>query len=262
MTDQNRPSKAVDDLRSLGRHLAGQVSPIEAGSAAFRAINAGRRRPASRVWVVGLATLGVFVISNVALAAASNSAVPGDLLYPLDRGYEWVVNRISPQDHSLERLDEAEELVAKGDTAMALSLLAETLDSLGVDSTLTATLGASAQGNGPANADLKAAVEELVGATKLISQAAKQGDLAGLHAAIDAAHARAEDVAEAAREQGNSPNSSSNSGDPSGQGNSSRPGVTAPGRIDDGGAATTTSTVGAVGNGQGKGQTKQKSKEG
>lgn len=259
MTDENRPSKALDDLRSLGRHLAGQVSPVEASSAAFRAINVGRRRNASRVWTVALATLGILVVSNVALAAASNSAVPGDLLYPFDRGYEWVADRISPQDHSSERLDEVEELVAQGETDMALSLLTETLDFLSVDSTLTAAVAASVQGDGPANADLKAAVEELVGATKLISEAAKQGDLPGLHAAIDAAHARAEDVAEAAREQGGSPNPSSNSVNPSGQGNSRGPGVTAPGRIDE---ATTTSTDG-VGNGQGQGQgqTKQKSKK-
>jgi len=250
MTDQNRPSKAVDDLRSLGRHLVGQVNPVEAQRAAFRAINAGRRRTASRVWIAGLATLGVLVLSNVALAAASNSAVPGDLLYPLDRGYEWVSDRISPRDHSLERFAEAEELVAKGDTGLALSLLTDTLDSLGVDSTLTAALAASAEGNGPANADLKAALEELVRATKLIHEAANQGDQAGLHAAIDAAHDRAEDVAEAAREQG-------------GSSNSTNPGVTAPGRIDDG-DATTASTVGGAGNGQGQGQgqTKQKSKKG
>jgi hypothetical protein len=263
MTDENRPSKALDDLRSLGRHLAGQVSPVEATSAAFRAMNVGRRRNASRVWTVALATLGVLVVSNVALAAASNSAVPGDLLYSLDRGYEWVADRISPQDHSAERLDEVEELVAQGDTDMALSLLTETLDSLSVDSTLTAAVAASVQGNGPANAVLKAAVEELVGATKLISEASKEGDLAGLHAAIDAAHARAEDVAEAAREQGGSPNSSSDSGNPSGQGNSTSPGVTAPGRIDDGEATTSTGGVGnGQSQGQGQGQTKQKSKEG
>jgi hypothetical protein len=262
MTDQNRPSKAVDDLRSLGRHLADQVSPVEASSAAFRAINVGRRRPVSRVWIVGLATLGVLVVSNIALAAASNSALPGDLLYPLDRVYEWVADRFSPQDRSSERLDEVEELVARGDTDTALSLLTETLDSLGVDSTLTAAVAASAQGN--ASTDLKAAVEELVGATKLISEAAKLGDSARLHAAIDEAHARAEDVAEVAREQGGSPDSSSSSDQPSGQGNATNPGVTAPGRIDDGEASTTTSTDGGVGNsqGQGQGQTKQKSKEG
>lgn len=261
MSDGNRPSQAIEDLRRLAEDLIGEVSSVEARRVAFRAISAARRPSGSRLWVIGLATIGLLVISNVALAAIANSAAPGDLLYSLDRGYEWLSDRFGADDHSDERIEEAEELISEGEPALAVLLLTEALASLGSDEALQAAIvaaqAANSAGNGPTNSELKAAVEDLVEATKQISEAAHTGDQTALRSAIDAVHDRAKDVAEAAQSQGGNPNSNSPN---SGQDNQPNPGVTAPGRTDEEDGVTPTSDH--PGQGQGQGQNKQKSKEG
>lgn len=227
MTDRNRPSKAVDDLRRLAEDLASQVGQVEARRAAFRAIAAGRRRSRYRLWVVGLAAIGVLVVSNVALAAASNPAVPGDPLYSLDRGYEWLADLFVPQDHSAERIAEAEELIAEGESAVAVSLLGEAVASVGGEEALEAASAAveaaNSVGLGPDNSEIEAAVEDLVEATKDITAAALEGDPDALRAAIELVRERAKEVSEAAKAQGGNPNSTSDQ---------PNPGVTAPGRVD------------------------------
>ena len=61
------------------------------------------------------------VFGNIGIAAASNSAVPGDLLYPVDRAFENVADLIGVDvGGATERLEEAAVLIARGqfDTAI------------------------------------------------------------------------------------------------------------------------------------------------
>jgi hypothetical protein len=72
-----------------------------------------------------LATAGLLAVSNVALAAASDAAAPGDFLYPLDRGYEWASDLFGNTDRTIERLAESETLSQRGDIDHAIAFLRE-----------------------------------------------------------------------------------------------------------------------------------------
>ena len=115
-----------EDLRSLGDHLRGMVPPEVSAQLAASTVHRARPRR-SRSWVGVLAAAALIAVSNVALAEVSDSAIPGELLYPLDRAYEWITGRFGPQDHGPERITEALELVEAGDTDRALGLVNEIL---------------------------------------------------------------------------------------------------------------------------------------
>lgn len=129
---QDHENQAIEDLRSYGRSLVGTVSTGRTEAVVGRALTAGHRRHRPRGLVLGLATLGLLAISNVGLAAVSDAAAPGDLLYPLDRGYEragdlfggWL---FGVGDRTQERLAESEALNLRGDTEEAIAMLRDEL---------------------------------------------------------------------------------------------------------------------------------------
>ncbi|HSJ34674.1 MAG TPA: hypothetical protein VLB85_06425, partial [Acidimicrobiia bacterium] len=112
--------------RRYGEDLAAAVPPARSRIAALRAVGS-RPRPVRRLPRVAAATVGFFAIANVAAAAVSNSAVPGDVLYPLDRAYEAAGRLIGFDDHTAERLAEAELLVERSDLPGALDLVVEAM---------------------------------------------------------------------------------------------------------------------------------------
>ena len=130
-TRQDHENQAIHELRSYGRSLVHAVSSGRTEAVVGRALTAGqRRRP--RSLVVAVATLGLLAISNVGMAAVSDSAAPGDLLYLFDRGYEragdlfggWI---FGVGDRTEERLAESEVLNLRGETQEAIELLEDEL---------------------------------------------------------------------------------------------------------------------------------------
>ena len=231
---RNRPD---EDLRSLGEFLRNRVSPDESRRVAAAAMR--RRRPQrSRAWAWVVVGTAVFTIGNVTLAQASDSAIPGQFLYPLDRAYEWVADRFGPSDRVPERVFEALALAEGGNTEQALLLVTEIL---GSDESLQREIGGlSGSGNSPAVRD---EVIELVGAASAMREAAQSGDPNALEAAINNVKEAAQDVAETAS-QGNAGDGDDN---PSvtAPGQVESPANTAPGRVPD---------AGATGQGQGVGR--------
>ncbi|MDX2342219.1 MAG: hypothetical protein QNL12_00055 [Acidimicrobiia bacterium] len=74
---------------------------------------------------MAFASLGFLVFGNIAIAAASNSAVPGDLLYPVDRAFENVADLIGVDvGGATERLEEAAVLIARGQFDIAIEPIA------------------------------------------------------------------------------------------------------------------------------------------
>jgi hypothetical protein len=126
-TRQGHESQAIEDLRSYGRSLVGTLTPGATEAMVGRAIAARYRRRRPRALVLALAILGLLAISNVGLAAVSDAAVPGDLLYPFDRGYEWAGDLFGARDRTLERLAESEVLSLRGETQDAIDLLRDEL---------------------------------------------------------------------------------------------------------------------------------------
>ena len=196
-----------EDLRSLGDHLRGMVPPEVSAQLAASTVRRARPRR-SRSWVGVLATAALIAVSNVALAEVSDSAIPGELLYPLDRAYEWITGRFGPQDHGPERITEALELVEAGDTDRALGLVNEILGKGSADATLEESVD-QLRGSGNSQG-VRDEVRELVGAAAKVHEAVLDGNQSALTAAIEDVKAAAADVAETA-------------GSPS---------VTAPGQVD------------------------------
>lgn len=116
----------IRDLRRYASDLASEVSSSDARRAANRALSG---RPAGpRRTVVVVVTTVLFGISNVALAATADSAVPGDALYGIDRAYENVTGLVGIGGiHAAERLAEADTLLQRGDLGAALELVTEVL---------------------------------------------------------------------------------------------------------------------------------------
>ncbi len=123
-----------DELRSWARHLSEEVSDGEARVAVERAMSRvdGRRRRvttpriARRLTPVLAATM-VLGVSNVALAAVANPSVPGDPLYGIDRAYERIGAVLWSGQYETERLDEAVEMLDRGQPSVALDLVEESL---------------------------------------------------------------------------------------------------------------------------------------
>jgi hypothetical protein len=146
----------LDQLRRYGEDLANAVPPARSRLAALRAVG-GSPRPVRRLPRVAAATLGFFAIANVAAAAVSDSAVPGDALYPLDRAYEAVGSLIGIDDHSAERFAEAEVLIERSDLDGAMDLVVEAMPDADLEG-VTAALRQSAT-----NDDVRTLVESARG---------------------------------------------------------------------------------------------------
>ena len=140
-TRQDHENQAIEDLRSYGRSLAGTVSTGRTEAVVGRALSAKQRPHRPRRLVLALTTLGLLAISNVGLAAVVDTAAPGDLLYPLDRGYEragdlfggWL---FGVGDRTQERLAESEALNLAGDTEEAIAFLRDELTGESSDASL------------------------------------------------------------------------------------------------------------------------------
>lgn len=116
----------ISDLRRYASDLASEVPYADARRAANRAM--ATRQSTPRRAVVAMATTVLFGISNVALAATADSAVPGDILYGIDRAYENVSGLVGIGGvHAAERLAEADTLLQRGNFGAALELVQEIL---------------------------------------------------------------------------------------------------------------------------------------
>ncbi|MGA7272197.1 MAG: hypothetical protein WB239_14090, partial [Acidimicrobiia bacterium] len=123
-------------------------------------------------WVVAAATLGMFVIANVAAAAVTDSSTPGDALYGVDRAYEWVSDTLGlTHDHTSERLEEAETLLDRSDPVGALDLVASEIN----DETV-AMVAQSLQSSALGNDELKTMATALVTDARKMSEAARSGN--------------------------------------------------------------------------------------
>lgn len=121
----------ISDLRRYAAALEAQVSGERSHEAARSALHTPSPARSPRRAVVAIATTVVMGISNVALAAAADPAVPGDALYGLDRAYEQVGSIFGFSDvNAGERASEFLILQARGKSAEALDLLLETLPKL------------------------------------------------------------------------------------------------------------------------------------
>ena len=185
-----------DDLRSYAARLEAEVPVERARARARAAINSTppRRR---RMAVVASAAIGFMGISNVALAAVSNPAIPGDALYGIDRAYERIGELLGiGGEHRLERLNEAASVVALGDEETALSLVQEALTGLVDQDVDTARAMLSELERG---ADVEALHQQI---QEMIDIARDTADAAGsteMREAAERAAASGLDVAEVAR---------------------------------------------------------------
>jgi hypothetical protein len=114
----------MDDLRSYARHLADEVPGEMTRLRVERALAAP---PRPRKTLVAVVAAILLTSSNVALAAISDQAAPGDALYRFDRAYERLVDLVGEGDHSTERLDEAALMIERGRASEALALVREAL---------------------------------------------------------------------------------------------------------------------------------------
>jgi hypothetical protein len=174
----------LDQLRRYGEDLANAVPPARSRLAALRAVG-GSPRPVRRLPRVAAATVGFFAIANVAAAAVSDSAVPGDALYPLDRAYEAVGSLIG-LDHSAERLDEADVLIERSDLDGAMDLVVEAMPDSDLEGVTTALRGSAT------NEDVRTLVESARG----LGEAMRTGDdeaVAEFRAALRLLDAQASD---------------------------------------------------------------------
>jgi len=122
---RDNESRAIEDLRDYGRSLVKGVSVGQTTMAVGRVLASRHQRHRPRRLVLMLATAGLLAVSNVALAAVSDAAAPGDFLYPIDRGYEWASDLFGNTDRTIERLAESETLSQRGDIDHAIAFLRE-----------------------------------------------------------------------------------------------------------------------------------------
>ncbi|HJR93316.1 MAG TPA: hypothetical protein VJ938_12805 [Acidimicrobiia bacterium] len=141
---------------------------------AIRTVTAPRRRrlPA----LVAASVSGLFVL-NLAGAAVADSSAPGDVLYPVDRSYEWVSDVLGlGGDRSGERLEEATVLTDRSEYDAALELMIESLPNSEVVAAARAIRTADLTGT-----DLRSVVMDLLAVARQISEstnAADAGELA------------------------------------------------------------------------------------
>lgn len=118
----------LNDLRRYARDLERQVPPERAHNRVTMVLAETHRTRRPRRTVIAIATAGVMALSNVALATVADPAVPGDVLYPVDRAYERAAAVVGlGGSNAPERIDEATVMLERGEAAVALSLVQEAL---------------------------------------------------------------------------------------------------------------------------------------
>ncbi len=119
-------------LRSYGEALIDSVDPVRAEAVAVRALAAPSAGLSLRRRLVAIAAASAtFITGNLGVAMAADSAVPGDLLYGIDRAYEKLSELIGlSDDHTDERLAEAAQLADSGRSVDALDAVVEQIQSL------------------------------------------------------------------------------------------------------------------------------------
>lgn len=124
-----------NNLRSYGEALIEKIDPARAEAVAVRALAAPSVGLSLRRRLVTVVAAGAtFITGNLGVAMAADSAVPGDLLFGLDRAYERLGELVGfSDDHTDERLEEAAQLAEAGNSADALDAVIEQLQSLRSD---------------------------------------------------------------------------------------------------------------------------------
>jgi len=121
------PERFIDETGEKAAEFARKASAVaRTGEPAKLAATARFRRGLSltpRLAPAAVAAILLFAMSGVAVA--SNSAVPGDALYGIDRALESIG---IGNGGAAERIEEAGVLTENGDGAEALELLADTFD--------------------------------------------------------------------------------------------------------------------------------------
>lgn len=119
-------TEPTERLRRYGEDLSSAVSPARSRVAAMRAIGRAHQTRPRPTYRIAFASLGAFVLLNAGLAGVADAAVPGDTLYPIDRGYETVVDFVGlGGDRGEERIGEAKVLLERSDPKGAVELIVE-----------------------------------------------------------------------------------------------------------------------------------------
>jgi len=128
------PSTALERLRAFASRYETATPFGRAGRIAARAVAVAQSGSPHVFWrrVVVAATVGATLsVSGFALGIVANRAVPGDLLYGVDRAYEAVGQAFgSQQPRTEERLVEALNLIDQGREADAVPLINEAVGDL------------------------------------------------------------------------------------------------------------------------------------
>lgn len=184
----------TDRLRNYGEDIASAVSPARSRVAAMRAIGSSHRTSAPRrTPQFAFAALGIFLVANVVMSGVANAAVPGDVLYPVDRGYEKVMGLVGlAGDQSEERVAEAGVLLDRGDLAGATALVAEA-----TDSAFVVDAAASLQAADPSDPRFAESVQALVASARDLVAAREAGGATRMAEAEAALRLAAMQVSEA-----------------------------------------------------------------
>jgi hypothetical protein len=148
---------SIEELKSYANALLREV-----GSHSAVALSDRRGPRPFRSWLrtprAVAASIALVVFGNAGMAVASDSAIPGDLLYPLDRAYERVADLVGLQvGGPQERLDEAVVALETRGPVLATQLVAESLED--IDANLSQDLQALAMSINEFTASDEAAVE-------------------------------------------------------------------------------------------------------
>lgn len=123
----------MDELKEYAASLSATVQETTTEAAVSRALRTPRATHVplrTRFATVTLAVVSFFS-ANVGLAAASQNAAPGDLLYGVDRAYERVAAFVGISDSNTdERVREANKLADRGDATAALAAASTALEAL------------------------------------------------------------------------------------------------------------------------------------
>jgi hypothetical protein len=163
-----KDSDALRDLRAYARFLLAEevgVPPAPRPAATPVPVRRALLRPRTIA-----AAAAILVLGNAGLAAAADGAVPGDLLYPVDRAYESIGAALGFHvGGSAERLDEAQVLLERGNVSAAIETAAATLgDGLAAEALeLTTSADDPTTASAPdGGEDLQAAVGALIEAIR------------------------------------------------------------------------------------------------
>ena len=124
----NFPNK---ELKDYATSLADSVTEESTERALHAALYpSGQRMTGLRRRVITTSvTVLTFLTGNIGLAAAADSAIPGDALYGIDRGYERLADSLGVgENHAGERLEEAIALSQRGNVGLALDTAREGIE--------------------------------------------------------------------------------------------------------------------------------------